>query len=62
MAQGTIYRRSADPASVDLRDAYEARVSYLARQCAELVEINFTLKRQRDAANAELREYKRVTQ
>jgi hypothetical protein len=36
----------------------EARVSYLARQLAELLEINFTLTRQRDAANAELRKLK----
>jgi hypothetical protein len=40
--------------------ACEARVQFLARQCAELTEINFTLKRQRDAANAELRELKRA--
>jgi hypothetical protein len=56
MAQGTVYSRSVDPASADLRVAYEARVSYLARQCAELVEINYTLRRQRNAAQAELRE------
>ena len=42
----------------------EARVSYLARQLAELVEhyegVNFTLRRQRDAAQAELRELRRA--
>jgi hypothetical protein len=54
------------PYAADLRiassghSASEARVQFLARQCAELTEINFTLKRQRDAANAELRELKRA--
>jgi hypothetical protein len=54
------------PYAADLRiarpkhSACEARVQFLARQCAELTEINFTLKRQRDAANAELRELKRA--
>jgi hypothetical protein len=42
--------------------ACEARVQFLARAAAELAEfyegINFTLKRQRDAANAELRKLK----
>ena len=42
--------------------ACEARVRFLARGAAELVEyyegIAFTLKRQRDAAHAELRELK----
>jgi hypothetical protein len=43
----------------------EARVSYLARQLAELVEhyegVNFTLRRQRDASQAELRELRRAS-
>jgi hypothetical protein len=43
-------------------EAYEERIRFLARQLAELVEINFTLKRQRDAAQAELREFKRGPQ
>jgi hypothetical protein len=38
--------------------ACEARVQFLARQLAELLEINFTLQRQRDAAHADLRELK----
>ena len=58
------------PYAADLRiassqhSACEARVSYLARQLAELVEhyegVNYTLKRQRDAAQAELRELRRA--
>jgi hypothetical protein len=52
---------SADPRIASAEPtACEARVSYLARQLAELLEINFTLKRQRDAAHAELRELKRA--
>jgi hypothetical protein len=52
---------SADPDFASSEDEpCEARVSYLARQLAELLEINFTLRRQRDAANAELRELKRA--
>jgi hypothetical protein len=47
-----------DPWDASDHTACEARLEYLARQCAELTEINFTLKRQRDAANAELRELK----
>jgi len=46
------------PHASDDHGAHEARISYLARQCAELIEIIFTLKRQRDAAQAELRELK----
>jgi hypothetical protein len=42
--------------------ACEARIAFLARAAAELADyyegINFTLKRQRNAANAELRELK----
>jgi hypothetical protein len=56
------------PYGTDLRtasaehSACEARVQFLARGAAELVEyyegIAFTLKRQRDSAHAELRELK----
>jgi hypothetical protein len=54
---------SGDPDFASSEDEpCEARVSYLARQLAELVEyyegIAFTLKRQRDAAHAELRRLK----
>jgi hypothetical protein len=54
------------PYAADLRiassehSACEARVQYLARQCAELSEINYTLKRQRDAAQAEVRDLRRA--
>jgi hypothetical protein len=52
---------SGDPDFASSEDEpCEARVSYLARQLAELLEINFTLKRQRDAAQAELRELRRA--
>jgi uncharacterized coiled-coil DUF342 family protein len=50
-----LYGQPRPQASGD-HSACEARVSYLARQCAELIGIIDTLRRQRDKANAEARE------
>ena len=54
MAQGTLYDRSADPASVDAHAGCEARVQFLARQLAECLEIAASLRQQRDEVLAVL--------
>jgi hypothetical protein len=52
----------ADPWDASDHVACESRIGYLARAAAELADyyegVNFTLKRQRDAAHAELRKLK----
>jgi len=55
MAQRSIYRRSGDPASVDEHTACEARVEFLARQLAEVLEATHDLRRQRDIARRQVR-------
>jgi hypothetical protein len=48
------YHPPTTPASDYQHETTEVRVAHLARQLAELLEINATLRRQRDAAQAEL--------
>ena len=55
MAQRSIYRQDVDPASVDAHTGCEARVSFLARQLAELLESTHQLRFERDAARRQVR-------
>jgi len=55
MAHGDLYRRDAISASIDPHAACEARVQFLARQLAEILESTHVLRRERDIARRQVR-------
>jgi hypothetical protein len=62
MAQGTVYRQDADPASLkppptdDWDNAREERVRFFVRQLAGTLETLATVRRERDIARKQVRD------